>query len=153
MDTNRKSVDFSFSWQITSILCATSLMGIPQEVVSQKNLTQMTTTSELIDTTDTELFKGVERQVPNELWSQHDSDVEIVKSANPVGVRLKPDVHLPRKRAGRRTTFECLLKAGELIEITSYFNTPIMLVIKANENIASCAWPTSNQWYSRGYES
>ncbi len=42
------------------ILCGTSLMGIPQEVViSQKKLTQMTTTSELIDTTDTELFKEV----------------------------------------------------------------------------------------------
>ncbi len=42
-------------------------MGIPQEVViSQKKLTQMTTTSELIDTTDTELFKEVERRVPTE---------------------------------------------------------------------------------------
>ncbi len=117
-------------------------MGIPQVVISQKNLTQMTTTPKLINTTDTELFKGVERQVPNELWSQHDSDVGIVKSANPVGVRLKPDAHQPRKWAGRRTTIECLLKAGNnrvLIEITSYFNTPIMLVIKANKNIASCA--------------
>ncbi len=115
-------------------------MGIPQEVViSQKNLTQMTTTSELIDTTDTELFKGVERQVPHELWSQHDSDVGIVKSANPVGVRLKPDAHQPRKWAGRRTTIECLLKAGVLIEITSYFNTQIMQLIKANKYIASCA--------------
>ncbi len=56
------------------ILCATSLMGIPQEVIiSQKKLTQMTATSELIDTTDTELFKEVEHQVPTELWSQHDS--------------------------------------------------------------------------------
>ncbi len=45
-------------------------MGIPQEVViSQKNLTQMTTTSALINTTDTKLFKEVECQVTNELWS------------------------------------------------------------------------------------
>ncbi len=62
------------------ILCATSLIRIPQEIViSQKNLTQMTTTSELIDTTDTELLNEVERQVPNGLWSQHDSDVGIIK--------------------------------------------------------------------------
>ncbi len=58
---------------------------------------QMTTTSELIDTTDTELLKEVERQVPNELWSQHDSDVGIIKSAHPVRVRLKPEARLPKK--------------------------------------------------------
>ncbi len=40
-------------------------MGIPQEVViSQKKLTQVAATSEFIDTTDNELFKEVEHQVP-----------------------------------------------------------------------------------------
>ncbi len=99
-------------------------MRIPQEVViSQKKLTQMTTTSELIDTTDTELFKEVESQVPTELWSQHDSDVGLIKSANPVRIQLKPDARLPRKsqyplrpdaEAGIRNTIEGLVKAGVL---------------------------------------
>ncbi len=41
-------------------------MGIPQEVViSQNNLMQITTTTELINTTDSELFKEVKHQVPN----------------------------------------------------------------------------------------
>ncbi len=80
------------------IFCATSLMGITQEVViSQNKLTRMTTTSELIDTTDTDLFKEVERQVPTEPRSQHDSDVRLIKSANPVRIQLKPDAGLPRK--------------------------------------------------------
>ncbi len=57
----------------------------------------MTTASELIDTNDTKLFQEVERQVPNELWSQHDSDVGIIKSTIPVRVQLKPDARLPRK--------------------------------------------------------
>ncbi len=88
------------------------------------------------------LLKEVERQVPNELWSQHDSDVGIIKSANPVRVRLKPEACLPRKsqyplrqdaEAGIKTTIEGLLKAGVLIEKTSYCNTPIMPVIKADK--------------------
>ncbi len=106
-------------------------MGIHQEVViSQNNLMLMTTTSELIDTADTELLKEVERQVPNELWSQHDSDVGIIKSANTVRVRLKPEAHLPRKsqyplrpdaEAGIKTTNKGLLKAGVLTETPSYY--------------------------------
>ncbi len=59
-------------------------MGIPQEVViSQKKLTQMTATSEFIDTIDNELFKEVEHQVPTELWPQHDSDVGMIQISRP----------------------------------------------------------------------
>ena len=50
------------------ILCATSLLGIPQEVViGQKKVTQMTTTSEVINPTETEIFKEMESLVPTEL--------------------------------------------------------------------------------------
>ncbi len=57
-------------------------------------------------------------------------------------VRLKPEACLPRKsqyplrhdaEAGIKTTIEGLLKAGVLIETTSYCNTPIMPVIKADK--------------------
>ncbi len=80
------------------ILCATSLLGIPQEVViSQKKKTQMTTTSEVINKIETELFKEVELQIPTELWSLHDTDIGLITSANPIRVQLKPDARLPRK--------------------------------------------------------
>lgn len=79
------------------ILCGTSLMGTPQEVaINQKIQTQMVTTPELIET-NAELFKDVERQVSTELWSQHDADVGLVKSASPIRIQLKPDARLPRK--------------------------------------------------------
>ncbi len=80
------------------ISCATNLLEIPQEVViSQKKKTQMTTTSEIINKIETELFKEVELQIPTELWSQHDTDIGLITSANPIRVQLKPDARLPRK--------------------------------------------------------
>ncbi len=80
------------------ILCATSLLGFPQEVViSQMKKMQMTTTSEVINKIETELFKELERQIPTELWSQHDTDIGLITSANPIRVQLKPDARLPRK--------------------------------------------------------
>ncbi len=58
---------------------------------------QMTTTSKVINKIETELFKEVEHQIPTELWSQHDTDIGLITSANPIRVQLKPDAHLPRK--------------------------------------------------------
>ncbi len=80
--TEHPLIFYSADKNYVKILCATSLMRIPQEVViSQKKLTPMT--SELIDTTDTEVFKEVEHQVPTELWSQHDSRCRIDKISKP----------------------------------------------------------------------
>ncbi len=76
MGTNRTSVDF---------------------VISQKKKTQMTTTSKVINKIETELFKEVEHQIPTELWSQHDTDIGLRTSANPIRVQLNPDARLPRK--------------------------------------------------------
>lgn len=36
-------------------------------------------------------------QVPVHLWSQHDTDVGLVKAATPVQIRLKPQAKPPRK--------------------------------------------------------
>ncbi len=126
------------------ILCATSLLEIPQEVViGQKNKTLMTTTSGVINKIETELFKEVEQQIPTELWSQHDTDIGLITSANAIRVQLKPDARLPRKaqyplhpdaEVGIKNTIEGLVKAGVLIETTSYCNTPILPVIKADKN-------------------
>ncbi len=76
-----------------------SLLGIPQEVViGQKKKKQVTTTtSEVINKIETELFKEVEHQIPTELWSQHDTDIGLITSANPIRVQLKPDARLPEK--------------------------------------------------------
>ncbi len=58
-------------------------------------------------------------------------------------VQLKPDARLPRKaqyplhpdaEVGIKNSIEGLVKAGVLIETTSYCNTPILPVIKANKN-------------------
>ncbi len=98
MGTHHPLIFHSADQDYIQILCATSLLGIPQEVViSQKKKMQMTTTSEVINKIETELFKEVELQIPTELWSQHDTDIGLITSANPLRVQLKPDARLPRK--------------------------------------------------------
>ncbi len=103
----------------------------------------MTTTSGVINKIETELFKEVEHQIPTELWSQHDTDIGLITSANPIRVQLKPDARLRRKaqyplhpdaEVGIKNTIEGLVKTGVLIETTSYCNTPILPVIKADKN-------------------
>lgn len=82
----------------------------------------------------------MEKQVPPELWSQHGTDVGLVKSANPIRIVLKPGAKLPRKlqypskpevEEGIKKTIEGLMKAGVLVETTSCSNTPILPVAKA----------------------
>lgn len=34
-------------------------------------------------------------QIPDELWTQRDHDVRLVKSASPVQIKLKPGIVLP----------------------------------------------------------
>ncbi len=97
----------------------------------------------VINKIETELLKEVEHQIPTELWSQHDTDIGLITSANPIRVQLKPDARLPRKaqyplhpdaEVGIKNTIEGLVKAGVLIETTSNINTPILPVIKADKN-------------------
>ena len=79
--------------------------------------------------------------LPAELWSQHDTDVGRVKSADPVKVRLKPGCMgpyrplYPLKREaveGISETIKVLLVAGVPRETKSYSNTPLLPVKKAD---------------------
>ncbi len=85
----------------------------------------------------------MEKQVPMELWSQHDTDVGLVKSANPVRKALRSGAKIPKKmqyplkpeaETGIKKTIEGLVKAGVLIESASYCNTPILPVAKADKS-------------------
>ncbi len=85
----------------------------------------------------------MEKQVPMELWSQHDTDVGLVKSANPVRIALRSGAKIPKKmqyplkpeaEKGIKRTIEGLVKAGVLTESTSYCNTPILPVAKADKS-------------------
>ncbi len=78
-----------------------------------------------------------------ELWSQHDTDVGLVKSANPVRIALRSGAKIPKKmqyplkpeaEKGIKKTIEGLVKAGVLIESASYCNTPILPVAKADKS-------------------
>lgn len=66
----------------------------------------------------------MEQKVPMQLWSKHDTDVGLVKSANHIRIRVKSGMQLPRKQQyplkreaveGIRKTIEGLVKAGVLI--------------------------------------
>ncbi|KAL2080768.1 hypothetical protein ACEWY4_024561 [Coilia grayii] len=81
-------------------------------------------------------------QVPTTVWSQGDGDIGLVKLANPVELRLKPNAVLPFQpqyplkdapREGIRGTIEDLLKAGVLEEVSqAYCNTATWPVLKAD---------------------
>ena len=80
---------------------------------------------------------------PTGFWSQHDTDVGKVKSADPVKVRLKPGCRgpyrpqKPIKRealVGIRETIKGLITAEVLRETKSYSNTPLLPVKKADGN-------------------
>ncbi len=66
--------------------------------------------------------------IPEGLWSQHQTDVGLVKSVQPVQIKLRPSVQLPYKRQyplssqaiqGIKPTIDGLLQAGVLIKTTS----------------------------------
>ncbi len=78
-----------------------------------------------------------------ELWSQHDTDVGLVKSANPVRIALRSGAKIPKKmqyplrpeaEKGIKKTIEGLVKAGVLVESPSYCKTPILPVAKADKS-------------------
>ncbi len=75
------------------ILCATPMLGVPRMVINTKTDPKVNEHQ----TKQTELLKDMEKQVPMELWSQHDTDVGLVKSANPVRIALRSGAKIPKK--------------------------------------------------------
>uniref|UniRef100_A0A8P4KC93 Peptidase A2 domain-containing protein n=1 Tax=Dicentrarchus labrax TaxID=13489 RepID=A0A8P4KC93_DICLA len=83
------------------------------------------------------------RQVPECLWSQHSTDIGLVKSAQPVKVELRPGARPPWKNQyplkeeaiqGIEPQIEGLLKAGVLkITQNPQSNTPLLPVKKPDE--------------------
>lgn len=80
----------------------------------------------------------MEKNLPEGVWSQHDTDVGLVKSANPVCIKVKPDAKPPWKaqyymkpeaEEDISMTIEGLIKAGVLTETQSCCNTPLLPVL------------------------
>ncbi|XP_029926020.1 uncharacterized protein LOC115372353 [Myripristis murdjan] len=78
-------------------------------------------------------------QVPSQVWSKHKTDVGLIKSAQPIRIKLKPRVQLPYKKQyplkqqaieGIRPIITGLMEAGVLIKTRSPCNTPICPIPK-----------------------
>ena len=78
-------------------------------------------------------------QIPQELWSQHKTDVGLVRSAQPVQIKTKQGIILPYKKqyplkphqiAGIEPTIKGLVAAGVLKPTKSPCNTPIFPIKK-----------------------
>ncbi|XP_058241498.1 uncharacterized protein LOC131350523 [Hemibagrus wyckioides] len=91
---------------------------------------------------DTET-EGLLATIPSVLWTQHSTDVGLIKSAGQVLIKLKPNVRYPYQKqypltpqaqAGIGPTLEGLLEAGVLIPTHSRCNTPIFPVRKPNSD-------------------
>lgn len=98
--------------------------------------------TQVIETKTAELLKDVEKQVPNEICSQHDTDVGLVQSARPDTIVIKTGARLPCRNKyplrpdaeqGIKSTIEGLIKAGVLIETSGYCNTPILPIAKIRQ--------------------
>lgn len=118
------------------ILWETEMIGQPQEV-------EIAVEKDIVHSKTLELLKEMETNVPDELWSKHETDVGLVKSANPVRIKTKPGVRFPRRSqyplkkeaiVGIRKTIEGLQQAGVLIETSAYCNTPILPVEKVDKS-------------------
>lgn len=78
------------------------------------------------------------KHVPDQLWSEHETDVGLVKSANPVHIDLKPNTKLqniqysvkPEAEQGISKRIQGLIDAGVLVETQSYCNTPILPIVQ-----------------------
>lgn len=75
------------------ILCATLMTGIPQEVVVNQKRQMDLTETPTIQSKAAELVKEMETKIPRELWSQHDTDVGLVKSASPIWIRTNKELN------------------------------------------------------------
>ncbi|XP_034146322.1 uncharacterized protein LOC117593883 [Esox lucius] len=124
---------------LIKILCFADIVGEPQEVeVGTGQQVQMGKAADRQE----QLREGMERIVPEQLWSQHDTDVGLVKSASPVFIKVKPGAKPVWKRqyhmkpdavAGIEPTIEGLAEADVLEETVSDCNTPLFPVLKADK--------------------
>ena len=82
-------------------------------------------------------------QVPPQLWSKHDTDIGLIKSAQPVEILLKPVCAPPKiqqypmkpeAEQDIEKSTERLLKAEVLILTHSETNAPIFPVLKADKS-------------------
>lgn len=125
---------------MTKILFGAAVRGLSQHVQI------MTDTKSITDRIGSdrigELKDDMIAQVPVSLWSQHDTDVGLVRSVTPVQVKLMRAVRLPRKpqyplkpdaEQGIDNTITGLRQTGVLIPTTSPCNTPILPVMKADK--------------------
>nr|XP_054587273.1 uncharacterized protein LOC129152946 [Nothobranchius furzeri] len=126
--------------EMIKILCGTTMMSKPQ-VVTVANKKHMQGVAES-ETVQNELKADMLKQIPDQLWSKHDTDVGLVTSATPVQVELKPNARLPYRpqyplkpeaEEGINATIEGLIQAGVLKETYSTCNTPILPVLKADK--------------------
>lgn len=81
--------------------------------------------------------------MPGILRSKHDTDVGLVKAANPIKIELKPNVRLPRRaqyplkseaEEGTERTIRGLATTIVLVETHSSCNTPILPVQKSDKS-------------------
>ncbi|XP_056592765.1 uncharacterized protein LOC130411831 [Triplophysa dalaica] len=140
--TDNPLIFISADKHFMKIACATIMQGTPREVEvnNQRNMS-----SEIIlekEMKQTELIEEMEQLVPEKLWSKHDTDVGLIKSASPIVIKTKSGAKLPHKYQyplkpeaikGIRGTIEGLTTAGVLFETSSPCNTPILPVTKADK--------------------
>uniref|UniRef100_A0A3B3BQX6 ribonuclease H n=1 Tax=Oryzias melastigma TaxID=30732 RepID=A0A3B3BQX6_ORYME len=121
------------------ILCGTSLIAKPRVITvpTKKTVKQM------IQVQENHLKDEMLKQVPDHVWSKYETDVGLVKSANPVQIELKPNVRMPfcpqyplkpEAEEGISHTIRGLLEAGVLTEVHSPCNTPILPLLKADKS-------------------
>lgn len=91
--TDNASIFMSEDKTMIKIECTTNMTAVPQVVTTPILSVPETPESDSDDT----LLGDMLRQVPEQLWSKHDTDVGLVKAANPVRIDLKPNVQLPNK--------------------------------------------------------
>lgn len=97
---------------------------------------------ETVSTQD-ELLADMMHQVPEQLWSKHDTDVGLIKSAQPIEIKLKPGCRPPRiphyqlkpeAEAGVEPTINGLLQAGVLNPAKPQGNTAILPILKTDNS-------------------
>lgn len=77
------------------VLCAMVMRATPQEVIIDREMSL----NHLNQNTrhESTLKQHMLQQVPEEVWSKHETDVGLVKSVNPIVIELKPiKVILPK---------------------------------------------------------
>lgn len=131
LQTSNRCMHVSPDKQFVRILLSTCDEGKAGKVLLANNsCKQLTLTVE---------NEGLLKRIPPQLWSQHKTDVGLVISAQPVRIKLKPNITLLYKKQyplkqktveGIKPTIEGLIAAGVLIKTRSPCNTPIYPIQK-----------------------